>query len=116
MTSAPDRGTEVFPGLFFSPRQMRMLKIAVVVMGIILIAGFLAIVVGIFYQSSKLGKSTAAIPADISLALEPGQNVSHIALDGDRMAVHLTGPGGQEIRIIDLERGTVAGRVRLEAE
>ena len=37
-----------------------------------------------------------------------------MALDGDRLAVHLKTPGGNEIAIVDIATGKVLTRVKIE--
>lgn len=129
MTASPQNGTEKLEGSVFTPAQIRKLKIAVVVMGVALLAGFALLVVGIVYQASKIGESStqaapqgaaesrAAPPAgEIPLPLKADERIAHIALDGDRMAVHVAGPGGGEIRVLDLASGAVVARVPLRRE
>jgi hypothetical protein len=114
--------TETVPGTVFTPRQVSLLKIAVIVMGILLVGAFAVVTGTIVYQASKVGKSAShpslAVPlaADPALTLKQGQTVAHIALDGDRMAVHVTGPDGAEIHIVDLTSGTVVSRLRVKSE
>ena len=112
-------------GAAFTSRQLRLLKIAVIVMGITLVGGFILVVGTIVYQAFILGESDAppaattkygALVPDAALSLEPGQSVSHVALDGSRMAVHLAGPRGSEIRVIDLTTGATVSRIRLKSE
>ena len=113
------------PSSDFTPGQMRALKIAVVVMGIVLFVGFFALLGTIVYQASNLGKSQLhAAPApdgkakriESELRLAPGQSVSAMELAGDRLAVHLKGPGGGEIRVIDLATGRTVSRILLKPE
>ena len=47
------------PGTVFTPRQVRVLKIAVIVMGILLVGGFAFVLAAIVYQASKGGQSGA---------------------------------------------------------
>ncbi len=114
--------SEVLPGTIFTLRQVQIMKVAVVVMGIILVAGFAFVVSALVYQSSKLGESTSSnAPASdkmqqLGLSLPAGMTISHIALGDNRLAVHLKGPDGQEIRIIDLGTGAVVNRIPLTRE
>ncbi|ODS00374.1 hypothetical protein AUC68_00975 [Methyloceanibacter methanicus] len=52
-TPLEDRRIE---GTVFTPRQVRLLKIAVVVMGLLLLAGLAAVIAGMIFQASKVGK------------------------------------------------------------
>lgn len=114
--------SEPLPGTIFTPRQVRMLKWAVVVMGIMLVGGFALIMGAIVYQASNLRESgSAAVTTSSSeviraLNVPEGMSVSHIALGDNRLAIHLTGPGASEIRVIDLGTGAVVSRIPLQRE
>lgn len=112
--------TEQYDGPF-SERGTRILKIAVVVMGIMLIVGFMIVVVTIAYRAMKLGEdapSTNPAPnkhgfSRLDVEVERDTLISQIELDGNRMAVHVTKDSADEILIIDIRRGELLGRVKL---
>lgn len=114
--------TDVLPGTIFTLRQVKIMKVAVLVMGIILIAGFAFVVSALVYQSSKLGESASGGAPATGALQQPGlvlpadMAISHMALGDNRLAVHLKGPGGEEIRIIDLGTGAVVTRLPLTRE
>jgi hypothetical protein len=130
VTSEPDNTP--LPGTVFTPRQVRTLKIAVIVMGILLVGGFAFVLAAIVYQASRLGEPTAsaagappvsatvspagALPDGLELAIPKDAAVTTLALDGDRLAVHLKSPAGAEIAVIDLRSGKVMARVKLKPE
>jgi len=124
MTSAADPDNTPIEGTVFTPRQVRLLKIAVVTMGLMLLAGLGAVIVGMIYQASKVGKKpvSAAAPAVLdrgiagagALTVPEGSKVTTMALDGNRLAVHLATPDGGEIVIVDLTTGTVLSRIALQ--
>ena len=124
MTTAVDPDNTPIEGTVFTPRQVRLLKIAVVTMGLMLLAGLGAVIVGMIYQASKVGKKpvSAADPAALesgiadagALTVPEGSKVSSMALDGNRLAVHLTTPEGGEIAIVDLTTGRVLSRITLQ--
>jgi hypothetical protein len=101
----------------FTPRQLRILKIAVVVMGIILVIGFAAVIGRIAYLITKGG--TAQPPAAHALTkaarlpLPAGAVVRSIALAGDRLAVHYDTPAGAGVAILDLLSGEPLAHVDL---
>lgn len=114
--------SDVVPGTIFTARQVRILTRVVIVMGIVLVGGFAFIMAAIVYQSSRLGESATA-PAPIAaegvhagLIVPNGMTISHMALDDNRLAVHLTGPAGEEIQIIDLGTGAVISTIRVKSE
>ncbi len=118
MTASDD--AKPLAGTVFTARQVRLLKLAVVVMGLVLVGGLVALVSVIVYQATHLGTTGAATaPAaggQIDLPLPPGADVSQLALDGDRLAVQVEGPQGREILVLDLKSGTVLARVRLRPQ
>jgi Tfp pilus assembly protein PilN len=108
------------PGTVFTPRQVRMLKIAVIVMGILLVGGFALVLATIVYQASQItneSQGKGSIPAGVEAELEipPGATVTSLALDGDRLALHVQSSAGAEIAVIDLKTGQVLSRVRLKS-
>lgn len=112
-------------GADFTPRQIAILKVAVLVMGVIFIVGFATLIGTIFYQSTQLaGSSTQKAKAPVGsepvsafdVAIGADQTVESVTLDGNRIALHLNGPKGREIAVVDLVQGKVISRVRLKPE
>ena len=126
VASGPDNTP--LPGTVFTRRQVRVLKIAVIVMGVLLVAGFAFVLAAIVYQASRLGKGTAPVDAAVSapmtlpeglaaeLPIPQGAELTTLALDGDRLAVHLKSQAGTEIAVIDLRSGKVLARIKLKPE
>jgi hypothetical protein len=124
VASGPDNTP--LPGTVFTPRQVRVLKIAVIVMGVLLVAGFAFVLAAIVYQASRLGDKATPAVATVSppmaealaseLAIPIGAEVTTLALDGDRLAVHLRSQAGAEIAVIDVRSGKVLARVKLKPE
>jgi hypothetical protein len=106
------------PGTVFTPRQVRVLKIAVIVMGILLVGGFAFVLAAIVYQASKAGQDHAVPQATLegvesALPIPKDAAISSMSLDGDRLALHLNSAQGAEIVVVDLKSGKVMARVRL---
>src|SRR3970282_794122 len=106
------------PGTVFTPRQVRVLKIAVILMGLLLVGGFAFVLAAIVYQASQGGQSSIpsgeeAVAAE--LAIPKDATVTSLSLDGDRLAVHLNSAAGPEFAVIDLKSGKVVTRIRLKA-
>jgi hypothetical protein len=100
----------------FSPTQLRILKIAVVVMGVILVLGFLAVLGRIAYlvtRTAKPAAHSAAIAKDLRLPLPEGATVRSLALSGDRLAVHFDAHAGPGVAILDLLTGEPITHVKL---
>ncbi len=118
VTSEPDNTP--LPGTVFTPRQVRVLKIAVIVMGILLVGGFAFVMAAIVYQASKLGEKTSdapppAVAALSELVIPADATITSMALDGDRLALHLQTETGPEIAVIDVTTGKVLSRIALKA-
>ena len=119
MAVASEPDNTPLPGTVFTPRQVRVLKIAVIVMGILLVGGFAFVLAAIVYQASKGGQSAAGVgapPADIEaeLPIPKDATVTALSLDGDRLALHLNSAAGSEIAVVDLKTGQVVARIRLK--
>lgn len=99
----------------FSPAQLRILKIAVVVMGVILVLGFAAVIGRIAYLVTRTTKpaASAAIAKDLRLPLPEGAAVRSLALSGDRLAVHFETNSGAGVAILDLLTGEPVTRIEL---
>lgn len=101
---------------------VRALKIAIVVMGIMIVAGLLTIIGRMVYLGSGGGKqasvsaSNSRLPANAKLALPAGAIVKQVVLAGDRLAVHYEAPGSSAIAIFDLATGTALSRVEIVPE
>jgi hypothetical protein len=123
MSVASEPETSALPGTVFSPRQVRILKIAVIVMGVLLVGGFAFVLAAIVYQASHPAQDATltgaqAVPGEgalsIDLPVPAGAAVTAMSLDGNRLAVHLAAPSGPEIAVIDLATGEIVAHVRLK--
>jgi hypothetical protein len=94
---------------------MRALKIAVVVMGVLIVAGTMALVVGVARRASVPVAAVPVWPASVSAVLdEPaGTRIAGIAAVRDRLAVQLQGGGVDRVVLIDAATGSVAGHISL---
>ena len=118
--------SDVVPGTVFTARQVRILKRVVIAMGILLVGGFVLVISVIVYQASNPGESSGvpsaaqtrgAMPLPQGVLRVPeGMAITQMALDDNRLAVHLTGPRGGEIRVIDLGTGRVVATIRVKSE
>ena len=101
---------------------MRALKVLVVVLGVLLVAGFAVVVVTIMYRMGQraapvaatarlapFGNTTVMLPAD-SLIME-------VQGAGDRILLRLDLADGSEmLLVLDAATGTELGRIKLEHE
>ncbi len=113
------------PGTVFTPRQVRVLKIAVIAMGLLLVGGFAFVLAAIVYQASRGGQggkaaaqAEAGAPGTVvsELPIPKDATVNSLALDGDRLAFKVESSVGSEIVVIDLATGEVVSRIRLKPQ
>lgn len=112
------------PGSVFSGRQVRILKIAVIVMGILLVGGFAFVLAAIVYQASRPKQDVAITSPAADLGAGPiielpvgqGAGLTAMSLDGNRLALHLNGGVGPEIVVVDLASGKIVARVKLKPQ
>lgn len=125
MSAAGETNSSPMPGTVFTPRQVRILKVAVIAMGILLVGGFAFVLAAIVYQASRPAQVAAGRSAtdsltqsglNIDLPVPRDASVGALSLDGNRLAVQLNGSAGAEIAIIDLASGKIVARVRLEPQ
>jgi hypothetical protein len=107
------------PGTVFTPRQVQVLKIAVIVMGILLVGGFAFVLAAIVYQASRGGQdrgTSAAVLSGIEaeIPIPKDATIGSMSLDGDRLALHLNSAAGGEIVVIDLATGKIMSRIKLQ--
>jgi hypothetical protein len=112
-------------GSVFNSRQVRTLKIVVIVMTILLVLGFALLIAGLYYQASKIGEEPEGREAtrertvqtgaggEVTVPVPAGAEVERIMADGGRVILHLKGPGTDEIVIVDTARGNAVTRLRL---
>lgn len=93
---------------------IRALKILVVVMGIMLVAGFTALVVIIAGRMSRGGPaSSAAAPLAVApLDLSAGARIETIGVGAERLVIAVARPdGSRELVILDLATGRRLGSI-----
>lgn len=120
MTSTPIPPTDDDADVGAGNAKVRALVFIVVLLGLLILAGLVAVIGRIIYLSSSPPAQRAASEAPASAAvsdarhrldLPAGAVVGSIAVDGDRLAVHYEAPGGAGIAIVDLSTGAVVRRV-----
>jgi hypothetical protein len=112
------------PGSTLTPSQIRKLKIAIAIMSVLLVVGFILLLVGIYLQSQKLTKKPEASPLTIpagmagtlNLPVKAGAELVQVLTDQGRLILHLRQPGGGEVSIIDLATGRELQRIRLSPQ
>ncbi|MEG9862160.1 MAG: hypothetical protein V6Z81_06625 [Parvularculales bacterium] len=103
-----------------APPSTRVLKAVVIVLGLLLIAGFGLVATTIIYRLTVEPESATSVPPKglwgvESIPLPPGGKVEDMILEGDRLVVRVaTRGGGAEIIIMDIRRGHEIGRFSME--
>ena len=122
------------PGSTMTPRQVRILKIVVIAMGVLLLAGFALVVVTIVYQATQLGNDenvaaqTANVPVNppasalpvetmpansatsASIELSRDARVTSSTVDGSRLILTLEDDGAITILVLDTTNWTLVHR------
>ena len=88
---------------------MRALKIAITVMGVLIVAGTVTLVTLIARRSAP----SSAVAASVVLDEPEGTRIGGVSLLPDRLAVQLHGGGPDRVVLLDAQSGRVVGRVGL---
>jgi len=101
---------------------VRALKILVVVMGVMLVGGFIALIVSIAYLAKHrqpAAPATTAAPAPYAappIDLPAGARIETMALGPDRLVLNIIRPdGNRELVVLDLASGRRLGTIPLRA-
>jgi voltage-gated potassium channel Kch len=91
---------------------MRGLLVAVVAMGVLIVAG--TAVLGVLIVR-RLGEAGSAAPFSVVLEEPAGTRIAGVAGWPDHLAVTLTGVGADRVVVVDPRSGRVLGRVAVGA-
>jgi hypothetical protein len=113
--------TGPLPGTVFTPRGVRILKIAVGVMTVLLLLGIVALFYGVAQQVSKMGQAgkpeaapALAVGTPYVRVLDLGQGkLETVAATGDLVILHWKGEGNDTVLSIDPRNGTELGRIQV---
>ena len=101
-----------------APPPARGLKIAVYIMGVLLIVGFIIVFSTIIYRTVNMENDPAAIarasgPAQwtIESTLPEDARIIEMQQQGDRLSVRYTVTGKEAIVVFDIRRGYQLGRI-----
>ena len=107
------QATDPAAGATWSEQGYRNLKIAVVVMGILLVAGFILVFITILSRLSGSAAPTDAAPVatvapeEVARLLDADGEVVSTAIDGNRLALVLRRAEGHAVVVIDLRSGQI---------
>jgi hypothetical protein len=91
-----------------APGQRGLLAL-VIILGILIIFGVIGLILAAGLRSSR---PVAVQPFSVSLPA-PGQRLDSIQMDGNRLLLHLSGPKGDEIVLMDAS-GHLIGRIAID--
>lgn len=97
-----------------NPRNVRLLKTVVTVLGVLLVAGTIVLITAIVYRASKLKSAPPVTGFDFKASLPAGAQVKSTQLNGDRLSVHVSGAQGETIILFNIKKGREIGRIRLK--
>ena len=100
------------------PRQVRVLKIVVISLGILLLVGFGVVIGRIAYLALQPGRgqTTTAAPQSVNVALPSGAVIRQTAISGDRLTIQYETPAQSGILIVNLTTGRIISRIELAPE
>ncbi len=88
---------------------MRWLKVLVVGMGVLIVAGTVTLVVLLVQRAG--GGRGGEVAARASLDLPAGTQIVSVAGAGERFAVLVRGPAGERVILVDARTGRVVGEL-----
>jgi hypothetical protein len=93
---------------------VRALKILVVAMGVLLVAGFVALVTTIAVRLSHRAPAPAVAFAAPPVMLPAGAKIERVSTGPDRIVVAIALPDGtKQLLVIDLQTGRLLGTIPL---
>lgn len=90
----------------------RGLLALVIILGILIILGVVGLIAAAVLRSSRPASTGQAFSVSLSA---PGQRLDSIQMDGNRLLLHLSGPKGDEIVIMDAS-GRLIGRIAIDSK
>ena len=91
---------------------MRALKALVIGMGVLIVAGTVALVAVVVQRAGGVGGGAARL--DLSLGQPEGSRIAGVAAaEGGALGVWVARPDGDRVVLVDMRRGRVAGEIRL---
>lgn len=102
--------------------NIRVLKAVVIGLGLLIVVGVVALIVGLFWRASKMGEPAGAKVAPPTaltgpVALPRGAAVTDMAATGDRVVLRLRlADGTTRLIFVDPRAAAVAGQLDLKAE
>lgn len=92
----------------------RGLKTAVIVMGVLLVVGTIALIIGMVQKSGEIDEvfAKSGAPRNIALAPELAGRVVQMTQDGNRLSLLIERDGIQRVVVIDIASGALLATVQ----
>ncbi|SRR5579883_652042 len=105
-------------GATLTPRQLRYLKISIVIMTVLLIAGIVALVFGMARQASRLGaasrQTTAEAKSPYMNLLDLGRGeIKELTISNGLIIMHWKGEAADTIITFEAVNGHEVGRIQV---
>ncbi len=97
-----------------NPRNVKLLKTVVTVLGVLLVVGMIVLISAIVYRASKLKSAPPVQGFKLESKLPAGSTVKSMKLNGDRMAIRVQNGTGEQIILFNIKKGTEIGRIDLK--
>ena len=90
------------------------MKRVVITLGVLMVAGMMALVAGLIFKSGK--NKTAVVKKSFKLEtlLPANSTIVSTATNGDRLTVHTRSATGNQIIIYNIRKGIEVGRITLK--
>ena len=99
-------------GVPASPASHRGLLALVIVLGVLIMIGLVALIVSAMLGAGRRGDAGAGTPYLTSVPA-PGARIESAEIQGNRILMRLSGGEGDELVILDATSGRLLGRVTL---
>jgi hypothetical protein len=97
-----------------NPQYVQRLKRVVITLGVLMIAGMVALVVGLVVKSKRERVVLPENGFEINARLPANANIKSTELNGDRLAVRITTGHGEQIILFNIKRGTRIGQINFK--
>jgi hypothetical protein len=112
-SDAAVRGVASSPEAEQDSPNVRVLKYVVIFLGVLLIGCLVAVFGIIGYRLANPQAREAPNHSELDMTIGANVQLGQVALNGDRLAVHLHGMAGDELLVIDTRRGHLVSRIKL---
>lgn len=98
-----------------APPNLKFLKATVIGLGVLIIIALAVLVTTIVWRAFEKPRPKGGSAEIVSsIELPAGARIDDVILNGDRIALRVSGPHVQEIIIVDAVEGRIVGRVQVK--